>query len=56
MSKGSRPRPYSVPRREFEDQWEKTFGRKEPKTDHDRQQDRSNQPDKKDAKYNDNKG
>lgn len=28
MGKGSTPRPYEVPRKQFEDNWEKVFGKK----------------------------
>lgn len=31
MSKGSKPRPISVPRKEFERLWELALGKKEPK-------------------------
>lgn len=30
--KGSRPRPFSVDRKTFEDNWEKIFGKKKSKT------------------------
>lgn len=56
MGKGSNPRPYSIPREEFRNNWDQIFGSKEPQTNQADQQDKSNQPDKKDAKYNDNKG
>lgn len=29
--KGSAPRPFSVPRKEFENNWDKIFGKKEEK-------------------------
>lgn len=29
MSKGSNPRPFEVPRKQYEDNWEKTFGKKQ---------------------------
>ena len=29
--KGSKPRPLSVPRKQFEDNWDKIFGKKLPK-------------------------
>ena len=29
--KGSKPRPYSVPRKTFEDNWEQIFGKKKVK-------------------------
>lgn len=44
MGKGSVPRPFEVPRDEFESNWEKTFGKKAPKDD------KPSNPDKKDAK------
>ena len=29
--KGSKPRPLSIPRKQFDDNWERIFGRKQPK-------------------------
>lgn len=29
MGKGSNPRPFEVPRKQYEDNWEKTFGKKQ---------------------------
>ena len=28
MGKGSNPRPFDIPRKQYEDNWEKTFGKK----------------------------
>lgn len=50
MSKGSNPRPFQVPREEFRNNWDKIFGNKKSPAD------KPKDPDKKDAKYNDNKG
>ena len=50
MGKGSNPRPFEIPRDEFRDNWDKIFGKKTAK------EDKPSNPDKKDAKYNDNKG
>lgn len=44
MGKGSNPRPFEVPREQFRDNWDKIFGRKDPK------EDKPVDPDKKDAK------
>lgn len=29
--KGSKPRPLSVPRKQFDDNWDRIFGKKQPK-------------------------
>jgi len=29
--KGSKPRPLSIPRKQFDDNWERIFGKKQPK-------------------------
>lgn len=44
MGKGSNPRPFDVPKDQFRDNWDKIFGKKDPK------EDKASQPDKKDAK------
>ena len=44
MGKGSAPRPYEVPREQFRDNWDKIFGKKNPK------EDKQQPEDKKDAK------
>jgi len=44
MGKGSTPRPFEVPKDQFRDNWDKIFGKKDSK------EQKSNQPDKKDAK------
>lgn len=36
--KGSSPRPYSVPKEEFDKNWEQIFGKKEKNTDTEKQQ------------------
>jgi hypothetical protein len=36
--KGSTPRPYSVPRKEFENNWDKIFGKKDEQKDSKNQQ------------------
>lgn len=33
MGKGSRARPFEVPKEEFESNWEKTFGKKDKKSE-----------------------
>ncbi len=33
MGKGSVPRPFEVPKDQFRDNWDKIFGRKDPKED-----------------------
>ena len=43
MGKGSVPRPFEVPREQFRDNWDKIFGRKDPKEE-------PKNPDKKDTK------
>ena len=42
--KGSRPRPYSVDQKTFDNNWDKIFGNKNPK------EDKPTEHDKKDAK------
>lgn len=44
MGKGSVPRPFEVPKDQFRDNWDKIFGKKDPKENKDRK------PDQKDAK------
>lgn len=44
MGKGSVLRPFEVPREQFRDNWDKIFGRKDPKEDNPKN------PNKKEAK------
>jgi hypothetical protein len=34
MSKGSNSRPIQIPREQFKSNWEKTFGQKQPRPEH----------------------
>jgi hypothetical protein len=34
MGKGSNPRPFEVPKDQFRDNWDKIFGKKDPKDEH----------------------
>jgi hypothetical protein len=43
MGKGSNPRPFEVPKDQFRDNWDKIFGKKDPK-------DKPKPADQKDAK------
>lgn len=44
MGKGSVPRPFEVPKDQFRDNWDKIFGKKDPK------EDKQQPPRQKDAK------
>jgi hypothetical protein len=44
MGKGSNPRPFEVPKEEFRNNWDKIFGKKDPK------EDKPQPPSQKDAK------
>jgi len=59
MGKGSNPRPFSVSQEEYNNRWDVIFSRdkisKEIEAEKTKQ-DTPHNPDKKDAKYNDNEG
>lgn len=51
MGKGSNPRPFDIPRDEFAANFDRIFGRKEPRKTHEPQDNKEPKPDdKKDTK------